>query len=152
MPHFGSQAWPDEFGRIASLTSASTVLMEEATGSGSTEGTNQLAFTTREAGMYRVSVYMKVTEVSDAATSHVALARVAYNDGSAIAAKAISVDPAVTATLDCTTLNDNQSQSMVIYSANAQAITITVLNTVVGAKTAGAGEYRLVFAIEKVSA
>ena len=150
MSHYGSADWNNPSGLVASLASATTLAMQETTGAGATEGSNLLTYTTKRTGLYRVSAYLKVTEASDAATSHAISARVAYNDGSAISVKAIQLDGVTAGTGDGKTLNDNHAQSMVIRAVTGTDIAISTLDTVTGAKTAGVGEYAVMFAIEAV--
>lgn len=150
MSHFGSADWNNPSGLVASLASPTTTLQLEATASTSIEGTDKLTYRAVRTGMYRVSATMKVTEASDAATSHTLVAQVAYNDGSAISAENISLDGVTAGTANGKTLNANFAQSTMIRAVTGTDIVITVLNTVVGAKTAGVGEYALLFAIEAV--
>jgi hypothetical protein len=147
MAHYASANWNPYSGKVATLL-ATTAAMRETTGSSSTEATDKLTYTVPVAGLYRCTAYIKVTEVSDAATSHVLKPQVAWNDGSSQSA-ADMVEPGVTAgTVNGATLNEAKCYTATVYAAAASSITITILNTVTGSKTAGAGETTNVFEIE----
>lgn len=146
MAHFGSSQWPDGFGRTAGLESAANVAQPLTTQATSTEGTDKLTFTVLQTGQYLVSANIKVTVASDAATTDVVVAQVAYNDGSAVAAVSIGQLGVTPGTINAKTLNAESSQLMVIKAVAGTTITITALHTVSGAKTVGSSRYNFTIA------
>lgn len=149
MTHFASGDWNNPSGLVASLVKAANAV-KTATGSTSTEGTNQLTYTTKRAGLYAVYAFIRVSTASDAATSHTGVVNVAFNSGSAISATGLKNLGGTGVTIGTVNLKGTAgtthlAQSGVIKCANATDIVLTVSETVSGAVTAGA--YDIDFAI-----
>lgn len=149
MAHFGSSAWPNPYGRVAQIEKTA-VLMRETTGDGAIEGDDKLTYAVERSGLYSIGSYLKVSEASDAATSHALSARMAYNDGSAVSVVTVGDAGVVPGTLDGKVLNAGLRQSATIYAVKGTNIVLTVLSTVTGAKTAGVGETTTFLAINAI--
>ena len=147
MPHFASPDWPQVYGRVASMQTLPNTA-RETTGVTATEGVNQLTFTVKQTGFYRLFLGMKSTQQSDAATSHNVLGRCTYNDGTAIAANDVVIDGGSVGTMNLKTANNSQYQFKVIYAVVNTDIVMFVSEAVTGAKTAGVGKYNLFMSIE----
>lgn len=146
MSHFGSGNWPNEFGRIAGLESAADVTQPTATGATATEGTDKLTFRVRDTGQYLIAANIKIAVASDAATTDVVVAQVAYNDGSAVAAASIANTGVTPGTINAKTLNAESSQMQVIKAVAGTDIVVTAQHTVTGAKTVGKSRYNFTIA------
>lgn len=151
MSHFASPDWNNPTGLVASLSTTGNVALE-ATASTSTEGTNKLTYTTKRAGTYLVTSYLRVRVASDAATSHSGVVNVAFNNGTAISAtglKNLGGTGVTIGTIDLkgTAGTSHLAQSGIIFAANATDIVLTVSEAISGAKTAGVGTYDIYFTI-----
>lgn len=129
MAHFGSVAWPCDFGTVAIARTAAQA-NQAATGS----GTLTCAYTVPvgASGYYLVFGHGRVTTASTAATSHAVKFRCSFNDGTA-QTSANLCDSGVTPTADLkATAGTPFSGMMVIYAAASTVITVGTTETVSG--------------------
>jgi len=82
MPALGAVAGAYQYGRVASLNKQSVTA---ATGASAVEGTDKLTYNVERDGMYRVSSYLRLRTAGTGASQSV-VARVAYNNGTAVSA------------------------------------------------------------------
>lgn len=141
MSHYGSADWNNPSGLVASLTASVTA----ATGSSAAEGTDKLTYTTKRAGLYRVSVSAVVTTAGTGASQAV-VGQVAYTDsiGAKTAGNIAPSGVTVTA-LDLTSATGRLNQSQVLEATSGSTITITMSGS--GTFTS-AGVYKLLVTIE----
>ena len=147
MPHFAdvnlpsklSDNWPENFGTVSKLSSAISAVLFGAVGAspvtGSTEGTDLHTYTvpTGETGLYMVSTHLHTNVLSDAGTTQVVAAQVAYNDGAAVSAALVGANDgggdATVTTADTTTVDTHAQQMGVIRAEAGTDIAVSTLAT-----------------------
>jgi hypothetical protein len=87
MPAFGSSSWPYNYGVVASINKDSVTMI---TGTGATEGTNQLTYACDLTGIYKVTSLVRIRTAGTGASQAVK-SQVAHNNGSVIAAADIAM-------------------------------------------------------------
>ena len=150
MSHFASANWNNPTGLVASLSTTANAV-KASTGTTSTEGTNQLTYTTPRTGLYRLSSYLRLRAQSTANTSHTLAAFASYNNGTAITSATIGQSGLTPGTLDAksgTVGTAVLAQSETVYCDVSTNIVMAVSETVSG--TGAAGTYDIYFAIEAV--
>lgn len=109
------------------------------TASTSNNGVDSITFRVSASGLYRITSVLGITQQSNAATSDVGLARMTYNNGTAQADKTIAANGVVPGTYDLkgSAVGTPFLQTATIYAVANSDITVSVLDTVTGGKTAG---------------
>jgi hypothetical protein len=150
MSHFADTNWHNPSGLVASLETTANAV-KAATGTTSTEGTNQLTHVVRRTGLYRLSSYLRLRAQSTAGTSHTLAATASYNNGTAITAASIGQSGVTPGTLDAKAGTVGTAvllQSETVLASASTSIIMAVLETVSG--TGAVGTYDIFFAIEAV--
>lgn len=141
MSHFASADWNNPSGRVAELEAEVTA----ATGASAAEGTDKLTYTTKRAGLYRVSVYASV-ETAGTGASQAVVGQVAYTDQTGAKSAGNIAPSGVTVTaLDLTSATGRLNQDQVIDATEGSTITLTMNGS--GTFTS-AGVYNLRMLIE----
>lgn len=115
MPAFGNADWPKNYGECAGINKNS---ITHATGTGATEGTNQLTYVVELDGLYRVSSALRVRTAGTGA-GQVASAQVAYNNGTAVSAATVALSGVTPGTLDATAAAGTALGQSGVYKAVA---------------------------------
>ncbi len=147
MSHFAAGNWPSSYGYIASI-SKTGFTERTTTGTGSTEGTDQLTATCPTAGLYNVRVCVVVRTASDAATSDALVIAATWTDDTG-ANSAINLPGFSSSDLKAAAGTFYVGSALVRVSAAGGTIKLALKDTVTGAKTVGALDW---FAtVEKIS-